>query len=296
MHRRTFLRNTALCAFAVSASGYIRFDGEKYTGDCETTTDILGPFYRPGSPLRTNLRIPGDNGTPVELSGTVRHNDCRTPYPNAKVELWHCDAKGVYDNTTSEFLYRGTAYTDENGKYQFQTVLPVPYAISAGRFRPAHYHLMITARGYQPFITQLYFKGDEYIKTDPSASTPGAQRRILDLQHLPDGSKRVSYDVSMAPKLAADAAVIERLAGTYHMEDNAGTKVELFQRDNVLWLKNEVFGTELEYIGNNTFQDPGMPEGVSSIVQFQILTGGKIKATRTDVNPSGKKVMVALKD
>ena len=57
MERRTFIRNTALCAVAVSASGFIRFDGFSYVGDCETTTDILGPFYRPDSPARNNLLI-----------------------------------------------------------------------------------------------------------------------------------------------------------------------------------------------------------------------------------------------
>src|SRR5688572_26660988 len=137
MQRRTFLKSTTLCAVAVSASGFVRLEGNRYVGDCETTTDILGPFYRPDSPMRNNLIIPGDQGTPVQLSGIIKHSDCKTPYNNAKIELWHCDVKGVYDNTSDKFRYRGTTYCNEKGEYSFKTILPVPYDIGGGDFRPA---------------------------------------------------------------------------------------------------------------------------------------------------------------
>src|SRR5512147_1684740 len=117
MSRRTFIRNTALCAVAVSAHGFIRFDGDHFTGDCETTSDILGPFYRPGSPVRNSLVIEGEPGTRIELSGMIRQKDCVTPCRNAKVELWHCDGKGVYDNASDAFRYRGTTYADDKGAY-----------------------------------------------------------------------------------------------------------------------------------------------------------------------------------
>ena len=58
MQRRNFIKNTAFYAVAVSAYGFIRFDGKHYVGDCETTTDIIGPFYRPGSPVRNDLVVP----------------------------------------------------------------------------------------------------------------------------------------------------------------------------------------------------------------------------------------------
>ena len=122
--------------------------GKFFEGDCETTTDILGPFYRPDSPVRNSLRVPGDPGALVELSGTVKHNDCITPYNNAKIELWHCDSKGVYDNSSDKYLYRGTSYCNEEGEYSFKTILPVPYDTGGGDFRPAHFHLMITPKNH----------------------------------------------------------------------------------------------------------------------------------------------------
>ena len=127
MQRRTFIKTTALSAVAISASGFIRFDGNRYVGDCETTTDILGPFYRPDSPVRNNLVVKGAPGDLIELKGIIKHKDCVTPYKNAKIELWHCSSQGVYDNTSADYLYRGTTYCDDKGQYLFKTILPVPY-------------------------------------------------------------------------------------------------------------------------------------------------------------------------
>src|SRR6266404_7669206 len=116
MQRRLFIKNTALYAVAVSASGFIRFDGDHYIGDCETTSDILGPFYRPNSPVRNSLLIKGEPGNVVELSGFVKHKDCISPYKKAKIELWHCSSNGVYDNTSDEYRYSGTTFSDDKGK------------------------------------------------------------------------------------------------------------------------------------------------------------------------------------
>ena len=139
MQRRDFIKNTTLCAVAVSATGFISFDGKKYIGDCETTSDILGPFYRPNSPLRKSLVIKGAKGDLIELSGVIQNSDCITPCKNAKVELWHCDGTGIYDNSSDEFRYRGTTYSDDKGHYYFNTILPVPYDAGGGLIRPAHF-------------------------------------------------------------------------------------------------------------------------------------------------------------
>jgi protocatechuate 3,4-dioxygenase beta subunit len=274
MQRRTFLRDAALGAVAVSASGFISFNGTKYIGDCETTTDILGPFYRPGSPVRTNLVIPGEPGTKLLLSGKIKHDDCITPFKKAKVEIWHCSAKGVYDNDTDEFRYRATTFTDDEGKYSFQTILPVPYSTGGDNYRPAHYHLMISAEGYQPLITQLYFTGDPYLSKDPSSASPTAKRRILNLETLKDESKKVDFDVSLAKRLDAEVAAMDKLQGVYTFE-NSDRKVEFFRNGNQLWMKNEVYGINLEYVGDNSFRYPLGEE--KDLYRFELQPGGKIR-------------------
>lgn len=274
MQRRAFLKDAALGAVAVSASGFISFNGTKYVGDCETTTDILGPFYRPGSPVRTNLVMPNDPGTKLILSGKVKHDDCTTPFKKAKIEIWHCSSKGVYDNDSDEFRYRATTFTDDNGKYFFNTILPVPYSTGGGTYRPAHYHLMISAEGYQPLITQLYFTGDPYLTKDSSSASPTAKRRILRVQTLQDATKKVDFDISLSKKLDAEVAAIEKLQGVYTFE-NSDRKVEFFRNGNELWMKNEVYGINLEYVGNNSFKYPMGEE--KDVYRFQLQPDGKIK-------------------
>ena len=299
MKRRSFIRNTTFSVVAVSTSGFIRFDGNRYVGDCETTTDMLGPFYRPNSPVRNNLVVKGDAGDLIELSGTIKHNDCKTPYKKAKIELWHCSRKGVYDNASDEYRYRGTTYSDEDGHYFFNTILPVPYDIGGGNKRPAHFHLMITAAGYQPFVTQLYFTGDQYITQDPLASSPSAKKRILDIQTLNNGTKKISYDVSMSPKLAAEPAIIDKLTGVYTDEKDKMKKMEFFKKDNLLWRKNEVFGENFEYIGNNSFQPANAPQGqgISWTLLFEIISPNAIKVTEMFIDEKGGKyINVAVKN
>lgn len=274
MQRRTFLRDAALGAVAVSASGFISFNGTKYIGDCETTTDILGPFYRPGAPVRTNLVIPNEPGTKLLLSGVVKHDDCTTPFRKAKIEIWHCSAKGVYDNDSDEFRYRGTTFTDDDGKYFFNTILPVPYGVGDGVCRPAHYHLMISADGFQPLITQLYFTGDAYLSKDASSSSPNAKRRILNVKTLKDETKKVDFDISLSKKLDAEVAAIDKLVGVYTFE-NGNRKVEFFRNGNELWMKNDVYGINLEYVGDNSFRYPLGEE--KDLYRFQLQPGGKIR-------------------
>lgn len=266
-----------MSAVAISAYGFIHIEGNQFVGDCETTTDVLGPFYRPGSPVRTNLMISNEMGDRVELSGFIKHKDCTTPYKNAKVELWHCDVKGVYDNSSDEFRYRGTTFSNDQGFYSFQTVFPVAYAAGPDVTRPAHFHLMITAPGYQPLITQLYFNGDAHINADPYASSPNAKRRILDVQKKKSGITKVSFDVGMAEVLEMETATIDRLTGTYVDVANNKNVLELFKFENRLWARNEAFGNKFEYAGNNTFQEPNNPQNMFWKLEFEFLASGGIQ-------------------
>ncbi|WP_373524112.1 catechol 1,2-dioxygenase, partial [Aquiflexum sp.] len=234
MKRRNFITSSALCATAVSAFGFIRFDGTKYVGDCATTSDILGPFYRPGSPKRDNLVLSDSKGRKVELLGKILHQDCSTPYKNAKVELWHCDENGVYDNSTSAFNYRGTVHTDKAGNYFFQTIIPVPYDAGGGLIRPAHFHMMVTAEGYQPLVTQLYFTGDKNIPKDPWANA--AKGRHLKVEDHPNGVSKVVFNVGMARTLAVESASIDKLTGTYVHEKDPKKTLTLFKNQNTLWV------------------------------------------------------------
>ena len=81
--RRKFLTSASVAALSVSAFGRIEFLNGKFEGDCRTTNDILGPFYRENAPVRADLTYEGLEGTIVNLKGRVFDEDCMTPLESA---------------------------------------------------------------------------------------------------------------------------------------------------------------------------------------------------------------------
>jgi len=117
-------------------------------GDEPTIRQTEGPFFKPKSPERIDLRERG-GGRPAELSGFVLTRRCR-PLHGAVVDLWHADDNGEYDN--SGFRYRGHVTTGLDGAFRFRTIVPKIYS---GRTR--HYHVKVQAPGSRLLTTQLYF-------------------------------------------------------------------------------------------------------------------------------------------
>jgi len=128
-------------------------------GDEPTVRQTEGPFYKPSSPQRSDLREPGLRGRPVELSGSVLTRSCR-PVGGALIDLWHADADGNYDN--DGFRCRGHVFADAQGRFQFRTILPARYT---GRTR--HFHVKVQAPDRPVLTTQLYFPGEAGNRRDP---------------------------------------------------------------------------------------------------------------------------------
>ncbi|MEO8763791.1 MAG: hypothetical protein ABI416_05870 [Ginsengibacter sp.] len=81
------------------------------------------------------------------------------------------------------------------------------------------------------------------------------------------------YNVGISDTLAAALTAIDKLAGVQFDEKNNDKKIEFFKKNNLLWIKNEAFGETPAYAGNNTFQYPAMPQGISSTFLFELMTG-----------------------
>ena len=123
-----------------------------HDGDEPTVRQTEGPFFKPRSPERSDLREPGARGRQFELSGFVLTKSCR-PLRAAVVDLWHADEKGEYDNVG--FRYRGHIITGPDGAFRFLTIVPAVYS---GRTR--HYHVKVQAPGSPLLTTQLYFPNE----------------------------------------------------------------------------------------------------------------------------------------
>lgn len=163
-------------------------------GGCvPTTDDILGPYYLAGSPNTALVAASDEPGTRLFLSGTVLSNDCLTPVPNAMIEVWQANDAAVYD-TSSAFKLRGTMYSDANGLYAFESIVPGAY-LNGAQYRPKHIHFKVTKPGFPELVTQLYFAGDPYIAADPWASQPDAVLRIIPLATIDEDALEGQFDI-----------------------------------------------------------------------------------------------------
>ncbi|ANS32245.1 Chlorocatechol 1,2-dioxygenase (plasmid) [Rhodococcus opacus] len=153
-----------------------------------TSSAIQGPFFKEGAPLLTGkpatLPMRADEpGDRMRFTGSVRDTS-GTPITGAVIDVWHSTNDGNYSFFSpalpDQYLLRGRVVPAEDGSIEFHSIRPVPYEIPKagptgqlmnsylGRhsWRPAHIHIRITADGYRPLITQLYFEGDPYLDSD----------------------------------------------------------------------------------------------------------------------------------
>ena len=142
-----------------------------------------GPYFIDEKLNRSDIRSdPSDGsikpGTPLRVAFQVSRIDGRScnPIPSAIVDVWHCDAVGVYSDvrdqgfdTRGKKFLRGYQTTDANGVVEFLTIYPGWYA-----GRAVHIHFKIRtasiSRRAHEFTSQLYF--DESITDKVHAQAP----------------------------------------------------------------------------------------------------------------------------
>ena len=275
MQRRKFIKETGMIAIGVGVFGNISWNKDRFVGDTSTTTDLLGPFYRPGAPIRKNINAEGYSGKLFHVSGTVLKEDGKTPFKNCRIEIWQCDENRVYDNTSDEFKYRGSQITGADGKYHFIGMHPIPYPAGENSeiWRPAHIHLLISGEGQQDLITQIYFEGDDYLEKDAGSASTNAMKRILKIVKNSKNEETIRFDIVMAKEFKPDNSVFEKLSGVYKMNDKS--VMEFYRKDDFLFLKwNSQIREGLSYKGNNTFAG-----GVNNITtaNFQLQANNDIK-------------------
>ncbi len=141
--------------------------------DAPTPRQTEGPYYSPDPPGKSDFR-PDAPGEPMMLLGFVLDPDCR-PLAGARVDLWHADADGRYDNRG--FRLRGYQLTDEAGRFGFGTIVPGLYP---GRTR--HFHVKVRRPGGRVLTTQLYFPGEPGNARDFIFD----ERLLMDVREQPD--------------------------------------------------------------------------------------------------------------
>ena len=119
--------------------------------------------------MRSSLVSASTEGERLRLSGKVLATDCETPLTGARLDIWHADHAGAYDDVGYNF--RAAASVGEDGVYEFDTILPGRY-LNGSNYRPSHIHVRIRwGEGAEAidFVSQLYFAGDPFLESDPWA-------------------------------------------------------------------------------------------------------------------------------
>lgn len=182
-----------------------RFNLDREQGPLKPTgKDIEGPFYRPNPPEGNELCPADQPGDKLILSGQVTDTWGR-PIQGAKVDVWQADKDGNYDvadpddnnNPNIPYQFRRWQTVGNDGGFEFKTIRPGHYQIGENRWRTGHIHVKVSAEGYRPLTTQLYFEHDEHNATNSWFSPD----RVVQETSLDNGVTGASFNIVL-PRLA----------------------------------------------------------------------------------------------
>jgi len=155
-----------------------------------------GPFYADPRQLRSDI-ADGKNGIPLTLRLRVIEAGPCTPITGARVDIWHCDAQGLYsafagqgdqhnvDESSARFL-RGTQMTDAAGWVTFNTIYPGWYD---GRATHIHFKVFLDQKNVltgQTFLPDalnefIYANAPDYAGRARPRTTLNANDHVVEL-------------------------------------------------------------------------------------------------------------------
>jgi protocatechuate 3,4-dioxygenase beta subunit len=198
----------------------------------------IGPFYVAYDRVRSDI-VGGVVGLPLELQITVISSLTCKPIDNAAVDIWQCDAEGVYssessENTVGQTFLRGVQFTDKLGQVTFTTIYPGHYS---GRTTHIHAKVHIGARdadrtmtgGHVSHVGQLFpsdavnvevYKLAPY-ETETAAIVTHAEDRVWTQQHgsesqlkLAQVGNRLSKGLTASIALAVNPHAVAAAVGS----------------------------------------------------------------------------------
>ena len=154
-----------------------------------TPRQMTGPFYPTDWSGDADADLVRVTGEAAQAQGVVTHLRGRllaldgTPLSGARIEIWQCDARGIYrhprDRETdrdSAFQGRGRMLAGRDGGFAFRTIRPAVYP-----GRTPHIHVLVSAPGRPELITQLYLEGEALNARDGlfNRLSPAAREMVL---------------------------------------------------------------------------------------------------------------------
>ena len=153
---------------------------------CVTLTPEVteGPYYLDLNDVRRDI-TEGRPGAALDLKISVIDATKCTPIAGAAIDIWHCDAVGVYSGFGSgvqQTFLRGTQVTDANGIAEFATMVPGFY-----RGRAVHIHLKVHTGTavvhtgqlfFDPALLSTVFQTSPYSSNGSTPDTPNSSDSI----------------------------------------------------------------------------------------------------------------------
>jgi protocatechuate 3,4-dioxygenase beta subunit len=184
-----------------AAAAGTRAAAARAAGACTLVAEQeMGPFYVAYDRVRADI-VGGAVGLPLELEITIISSLTCKPITNAAVDIWQCDADGVYssessENTVGQTFLRGVQFTDKLGQVTFKTIYPGHYS---GRTTHIHAKVHIGAQdadrtmtgGHVSHVGQMFpsdvvnaevYKLAPY-NTETAAVVTHAEDRVWTQQH-----------------------------------------------------------------------------------------------------------------
>lgn len=173
-----------------------------------TPAQSTGPFYPLELPLDNDndlVQVTGRSeqaaGQLLNLGGRVLGPDGR-PAPGLRVEIWQCDAFGVYHHpgdrrgpADPNFQGFGHTVADSEGGYRFRTIVPTVYP-----GRTPHIHVKVLGEGIDVLTTQMYVAGSPENERDGLYQQLGRASELVTVALEPEGDgMRAMFDIVLGP-------------------------------------------------------------------------------------------------
>ena len=202
MDRRRFIAGASGALLTARTTGVLGQEGAgAMSYECRASIrQTAGPYLRPGSLFRSDIREDRP-GVPLELAIRVVDSFTCRPASDCLVDVWHCDAGGLYSGfrnivfdpdtqlPTDRFIdrqdrsyLRGHQVTGDDGIAKFTTIYPGWYYP-----RLTHIHVRVVARGqdWTTTDTQIYLPPD--IEKAVFAREPYSKRGANPIDARKDG-------------------------------------------------------------------------------------------------------------
>ncbi len=182
-------------ARATATNGSTATASTSSTGCVVRPAETEGPYFVDEKLNRSDIRSDPSTGVvkqglPLKLTFAVAHANACAALAGATVDVWHCDALGVYSdvtdpsfNTKGQKFLRGYQATNASGIAQFTTIYPGWY-----QGRAVHIHFKIRTKAASgstyEFTSQLYF--DDTITDQVHAQQPYASKGQRSLRNSGD--------------------------------------------------------------------------------------------------------------